>query len=77
MKKHLLSLILAATLSGFLTVEKAEASNLITNGGFESPNVTWYYQAYYNGSTDITGWLVTGDSVELINSYWDGNPGRA
>jgi hypothetical protein len=41
----------------------------IVNGGFEDPNIGVFYRTVYGGdSTGIPGWLVTGDSVDIVNT---------
>jgi len=61
-----------AVVLGSLFVSRALAANLITNGGFESPNVgAGNYPQYGSGSTAITGWTVDAtpaDGVSLMAS---------
>jgi len=45
--------------------------NLITNGGFESSSFNGQYITYSAGSSALTGWSIGGDSVDLINTYWN------
>lgn len=56
----------------------AEATPLtITNGNFTTPtSPLGTYVTYPGGSTAITGWTVTGNSVDLISTtFWQAPPG--
>lgn len=48
----------------------ASGPNLIVNGGFEAFTVAGPLTTIYAGQTNLTGWSVGGDSVDLIHSYW-------
>jgi choice-of-anchor C domain-containing protein len=51
-------------------------TNLVTDGAFDaSPACNCAYTTYSGGSTAISGWTVTGDSVDLVNTYWQQAPG--
>jgi len=64
-----LALMLAALPVG------AEAAILV-NGSFEQgPASVGRFVTYSSGSTAITGWTVTGGSVDLIGSYWNSSDG--
>lgn len=43
-------------------------ANLITNGSFEQPAGGFTVDTFLNGSTAITGWTVTGNSVDQVDS---------
>ena len=62
MKREALLLITALAGTG-----SAHATNLLTNGSFEDPNIvaTNNYVLYGTGSTAITGWTVVGDDTQL------------
>ena len=41
----------------------------LTNGGFESTNIgQWYKTVFAGDSTTIPGWLVTGNTVDIVNT---------
>lgn len=57
----------------------AASTNLITNGGFESNSANFTSGGYITlglGSNALTGWTITGDSVDLINAYWTPSQGQ-
>ena len=59
------------TALGCLLATNALATNLVTNGTFESPSVGSAYASYASGSTSITGWTVDttpADGVQLSSS---------
>ncbi len=64
-------LIATAMLFIFVTVTSAQ----IANGGFDSGPATSGYVTVYAGDPSITGWTVTGGSVDYIVDYWTGSPG--
>ena len=49
----------------------------IVNGDFEEATVDpgGFYVVLPGGSTAITGWTVTGDSVELMGGFWQASSG--
>jgi choice-of-anchor C domain-containing protein len=47
---------------------KAAGANLLTNGGFELPTVIGGNQMFSAPSTAITGWTVTGGSIDLVEN---------
>lgn len=54
----------------------AAHANLISNGTFSAPGcASSTFCTYSTGATDITGWTVTGNSVDLITHYWQAPPG--
>lgn len=72
---RLASLLLLSALAAALPLA-AEATPLtIVNGNFATPAVAGPYVTYPGGSTAITGWTVTGNSVDLIGTYWQAPPG--
>ncbi|MGA2749679.1 MAG: Ig-like domain-containing protein [Verrucomicrobiota bacterium] len=58
----------------FATIGSATASNLIQNGSFETPSIGYNaFVLYPTGSTNITGWTVTGPpgtAVDITSQYW-------
>ena len=71
------ALILAALLVGGATSANAVT---VVNGGFEmgtNPNVGPGFLTLATGSTDITGWTVTGGSVDYIGGYWQAQGGSS
>jgi choice-of-anchor C domain-containing protein len=63
----------------FWVAGNAEA-NLITNGSFENgdnPPVSGFRTLYASdaSSDDITGWTVTGGSIDWIDGYWQASDG--
>lgn len=57
-------------------VPVAAHANLISNGTFAAPScASSSYCEYSAGSTAITGWTVTGNTVDLITGYWQAPPG--
>lgn len=56
-----------ATLAGH-----AIGQNLVVNGGFEQgPSMVGPFDPYPGGSTAITGWTVTGDSIDYVGTFWE------
>ena len=49
-------------------------ANLVTNGSFEGGPLGGF-TTIPGGSSAITGWTVTGDSVDWINTYWQPSDG--
>jgi choice-of-anchor C domain-containing protein len=68
-------LSIMALVLGFLLPSVAQA-NLISNGNFINcvDCGSGAFVTKNGGSTDITNWLVTGHSVDLILSYWQAPP---
>jgi choice-of-anchor C domain-containing protein len=73
-----------AALGLTLVVAGTGRANLITNGSFEDSTLTAGESAtlssqgfvtLYSPSTEITGWTVSGDSVDYIGSYWQAASG--
>lgn len=59
---------------GMLLPSMAQA-NLISNGNFVNcVSCSGQFSTKSGGSTDITDWLVTGHSVDLILNYWQVPP---
>lgn len=77
MKKILGIVVICMAIS--IATGKAEA-NLITNGGFESfgnPPVGQIGTYLGEDGASITGWLVTGNSIDAVNtSYWPSSEGN-
>ncbi len=61
-------------LSAALPVAARATPLTIINGNFATPPVPGGFATYNGGSTAITGWTVTGNSVDLIGSYWQAPP---
>jgi choice-of-anchor C domain-containing protein len=69
---------LAASAIAALLASSAGAASAasIVNGGFEAgTGDTPPYATLSGGSTSITGWTVTGGSVDWINGYWNASEG--
>ena len=64
LNKRFLALALAAALCG------AAHAAPFQNGSFETGPTPGGYVTLSAGDTQITGWTVTGDSVDYIGSYW-------
>ena len=60
-----------AALAGCVALLSASPAraNLVTNGSFEG-GFPGGFTTIAGGSSAITGWTVTGDSVDWINTYW-------
>ncbi|GAA2353518.1 hypothetical protein GCM10010170_044900 [Dactylosporangium salmoneum] len=65
---------LSAAKSQTVAVAPPAAGELVTNGGFESPDGVGGFAEYGNGSTAMPGWTVTG-SVDQVGSYWAAQEG--
>lgn len=63
--------LLAALLA---TPLAAQATPSIVNGDFATPP-GGVFTTFPGGSTAITGWTVTRNSVDLVGSYWQAPPG--
>jgi choice-of-anchor C domain-containing protein len=61
--------ILAAAAAIAFTPPAQAAVNLIQDGNFDNPAAPGNFVTYSNGQS-FGGWTVTGDSVDLIGSYW-------
>ena len=59
-----------AALALLASTSWAAGPNLVTNGGFESSTFSGTFTTFAAGSTDLTGWTIGQDSVDLINTYW-------
>jgi len=78
MGRKLFLAITIAGLMGFMVI--SAQANLIQNGSFEDPSSYLIpnppgYVTLYSGSTDITGWIVSG-SIDWIQKYWDAQDGN-
>ena len=72
------TLPLATALAATLIGAGAASAASITNGSFESGSGDAGFGSFSTpggGSTNITGWTVTGGSVDWINGYWQGADG--
>lgn len=70
MRTHLLVALATVT----LMASTAQAA-LFTNGSFEFGPNPGGFTTKNSGNTDITGWAVTGHSVDYIGSYWQAADG--
>lgn len=61
--------LLAAAAALSLVAGNAQAAEILVNGGFELPDIPGTYQTFNNGSTGITGWTVTNNSVDIVAGY--------
>ncbi len=43
---------------------------LVTNGGFEDPDFAGAWRAYFEGSTELTGWEILGAGVVQVGTSW-------
>lgn len=62
--------LLLAALALFCVATLPASANLLVNPGFEQPIVTNpdQFQYYYAGDPSITGWVITGNSVDVLKS---------
>lgn len=66
----------ALGLAVLLALPTAANAAAFMNGGFETGvPVPGAFVTLGNGSTDITGWTVTGNGVDYIGSYWQNGAG--
>jgi choice-of-anchor C domain-containing protein len=66
----------AALLLAAMPLTAADAT-VVLNGSFEQgPASVGSFTTFGTGSTAITGWTVTGGSVDVIGSYWNHSDGR-
>lgn len=67
----------SARLTAATAVTDSAGANLVVNGSFESPSQASAVTEYSAGSTDMPGWTVGGNSVDLVGSSYfqaeDGN----
>jgi choice-of-anchor C domain-containing protein len=69
--------VLAAALAAGLALSAQAAGAVsIVNGSFEVGPAPGSFTTLMNGSTAITGWEVTGDSIDYIGSYWQPHDGE-
>ncbi len=68
MFKTPLRLILAAAAIAMAPTLALATQNLVSDGDFSSPSGGIY--ATYSAGSSIGAWTVTGDSVDLIGTYW-------
>jgi len=64
-----LAAILACTALGAVSPAAQAATELITNGGFESP-VNAFAGGFTTYTSGLDGWTINYGSVDLINTYW-------
>jgi choice-of-anchor C domain-containing protein len=70
MRKVLLILLALAA------VPTSAHAGAFINGGFETGPATGSFTTLASGSTAIAGWVVTGDSIDYIGSYWQNAEGN-
>ncbi len=63
----------AAMAAGFLP--GVAHANLVSNGNFSSSCGSNFCTYSSGDSTSISGWTVGGNSVDLVNTYWQSPPG--
>jgi hypothetical protein len=71
------TLPVAVLAAGIIGAGAANAAGIV-NGGFETGSGDAGFGGFSTlggGSTNITGWTVTGGSVDWINGYWQGAEG--
>jgi choice-of-anchor C domain-containing protein len=64
-----LAAIVACTAVGAFSPAAHAATELIVNGGFESP-VNAFAGSFTTYTSGLDGWVINDGSVDLINSYW-------
>jgi choice-of-anchor C domain-containing protein len=72
------SSLFLTVIAGLLSASTSVHANLIVNGSFETgnPQFVGSFTTLGNGSTRMTGWTVTGNSVDWINTYWQAAAGN-
>jgi choice-of-anchor C domain-containing protein len=65
---------LLAAAAAMLIAGSAQAS-IIVNGSFEQGPNPGSFMTLGTGNTQITGWTVTGGSIDYIGSYWNASNG--
>jgi choice-of-anchor C domain-containing protein len=64
-------------LAAFLTFMVNRGQAAIINGSFEQgPTIYGDSKLLSNGSTEITGWTVTGNSIDLLGPVWQASDGQ-
>lgn len=58
-------------------VSTAFATPIVKNGDFELIDIGGSFQTVYAGQNTIKDWQVISGSVDLINTYWKGNPSQS
>jgi choice-of-anchor C domain-containing protein len=69
-----MSFLRSAVLVGFAVGAAVAAKADIVNNGTFSPIPSGTFTTLPSGSTAISGWTVTGNSVDWIGSYWQAPP---
>ena len=69
------TMAIAAIAASAISMPAHAAINLITNGGFEAGPAAGVFVTLGFGDSSITGWTVTGGSVDYIGTYWNGHDG--
>ncbi len=59
---------LAITALGGLLLWNAAGQNLVSNGGFEDPNLGSGWAPYSAGATTLTGWTISGNGVQHFST---------
>jgi choice-of-anchor C domain-containing protein len=59
-----------------LAATPVAATNLITNGSFETGPAPGAFTTLGAGSTAINGWTVTSGTIDYIGSYWNAGAGN-
>lgn len=68
--------VLIGGIGAVMALSFTASANLVVDGGFEMGAVSGGYQTYSAVST-MGGWTVSAGSVDLIGSYWVGDPGQS
>ena len=72
MKK--LAAVITSLVSCLLVFSGTSSADLISNGDFEYPVITAYYQNVGAGDPALTGWTVGGTSIDIVRMGYDGKP---
>jgi choice-of-anchor C domain-containing protein len=67
--RHTLAFAASLLLAG------AAQAALVVNGSFEDGPVPGGFSTFGTGSTAISGWTVTGGSIDYIGTYWNASDG--
>jgi choice-of-anchor C domain-containing protein len=68
---------LALAVSLIVAPTAANAASVITNGSFETGNLSnpATFSTLGAGSTDLTGWTINSGSIDYIGGYWEAQEG--
>jgi len=72
-----MTVLLAALVTfGLSNISVFAASNLVTNGSFESDSCSGGFETLTAGSTAISGWTVTSGTVDWMCTLWESQDGE-